>query len=280
MVDSIKHTRRFETPYGIFFSYTGDLITGQLEEFGAHTRNGLSMLLSLIPKGNIIIDVGAHIGTFTVPLAITAGHEAKVIAVEPSPDWIKLLKTNVSVNGLDSRVEIVESIISDEIKDYKQIIDPNNSMASYFKGDSAASDISVTSLDSIWRKQKDGRRVSAIKIDVEGMELSVLRSGQELLNHDRPILYIEIVEKQLQRYDTQIEDIEEMLRFNKYSFFINQGPRNSRNDFFKIVSLQNLRSGGCFFDCLAIPMEKVDSLIPRTQKKKLWRNLKKFLISN
>lgn len=42
-----------------------DLITQQLIAFGAHTRNELAMLLTFIDPDDVVVDVGAHIGTFS-----------------------------------------------------------------------------------------------------------------------------------------------------------------------------------------------------------------------
>lgn len=141
--------RRFETPYGVFFSYQGDMITKQLEDFGAHTRNELAMLLSFVRKGDVIIDVGAHIGTFAVPLARAAGKEGKVIAVEPEASALALLRKNVTVNGLDTRIDIVESLVSDGPKAFRPIIDPSNTAATYFVEDGTGSTVPVFSLDTV-----------------------------------------------------------------------------------------------------------------------------------
>jgi hypothetical protein len=96
-----------------------------------------------------------------------------------------------------------------------------------------------------------------IKIDVEGMELSVLRSGEQLIVAHRPLLYLEVVEAQLARHGVTVADVEQWLSERGYRFFRNVGPRNSTNDDFVIAPLATLAEGGGFFDCLAIPGERV-----------------------
>jgi SAM-dependent methyltransferase len=58
-----------KTIFGPIVSFENDLITAQLETFGAHTRNELAMLLRCVEPGDLILDIGAHVGTYTLQLA-------------------------------------------------------------------------------------------------------------------------------------------------------------------------------------------------------------------
>lgn len=60
-----------------------------------------------IGKGGVIMDVGAHVGTFTI-WAATKNPSARVIAAEPSPETLKYLRSNIEVNRL-SNVTVVEA---------------------------------------------------------------------------------------------------------------------------------------------------------------------------
>ena len=51
-------------------------------------------------KGDIVFDVGSHIGFFTINSAKKCGNEGKVFCFEPNPDTFKRLKKNISANGL------------------------------------------------------------------------------------------------------------------------------------------------------------------------------------
>ncbi|HEY1780175.1 MAG TPA: hypothetical protein VGG79_07030 [Roseiarcus sp.] len=59
--------------------------------FGAHTRNELALLLAFVDAGDVVYDIGAHIGTFAVPLAAAVGASGKLVAVEANaaitPCW-------------------------------------------------------------------------------------------------------------------------------------------------------------------------------------------------
>jgi hypothetical protein len=89
------------------------------------------------------------------------------------------------------------------------------------------------------------------------MELAVLRSGAALIDVHRPLLYVEVFTDQLARYGTTVADLDPFLTARRYVFFRNGGPRNSTSDDFAISYLPRLADGGPFFDCLAVPLERI-----------------------
>jgi hypothetical protein len=104
------------------------------------------------------------------------------------------------------------------------------------------------------------RRIHLIKIDVEGMELSVLRSADVTIAAHRPILYCEISTEQLARQGTAVADVDRFFAARRYALFRNAGPRLAASDDFTIVSMTTLAEGGAFFDVLAVPVEQVAAL--------------------
>jgi FkbM family methyltransferase len=60
-----------------------------------------------IQPGDTVIDVGAHVGLFTLLLAYSVWETGRVIAYEPCPRMVELLRTNVVMSWLSDRVEIV-----------------------------------------------------------------------------------------------------------------------------------------------------------------------------
>lgn len=63
-------------------------------------------------RGHIFIDVGANIGTSTIPALITFGAR-QAIAVEPGELNVQLLRSNIAVNRLDDKVDVVWAALSD-----------------------------------------------------------------------------------------------------------------------------------------------------------------------
>ncbi|WP_413701739.1 hypothetical protein ACLKMH_09390 [Psychromonas sp. KJ10-10] len=67
------------TMYGDFTCWKNDLITDQLKAYSAHTRNELAMLSTIIQEGDNILDIGAHIGTFSIPFSFLINNLEKYI---------------------------------------------------------------------------------------------------------------------------------------------------------------------------------------------------------
>ena len=75
------------TLFGPFARFPDDLINRQLMTFfGAHTRNELALLHAFVDAGDVVYDIGAHIGTFAVPLAAAVGVSGRLVAVEANID--------------------------------------------------------------------------------------------------------------------------------------------------------------------------------------------------
>jgi len=147
------------------------------------------------PKG-IVVDCGAHIGLFTLR-CLRSPHTTFVIAIEPNPLHIRLLRMNLLMNGEYSRVRIIEGAAgysNDEIKLYLNDV-------------SSRSSVVKTAARYVWVKQVKlddvakalTQHIGFIKIDVEGAELEVLRGAVELIKRDKPVLVIESSMKNLRR---------------------------------------------------------------------------------
>jgi len=138
-----------------------------------------------IAKGDVVLDVGACIGDTTVPMAIKAGSNGKVIAVEPDPSNAKYLKLNTSPFG---NVEIIEKGIwkergTIELKLHKGPTGHSIVQASY-GGYIDKTQIQVDTLDNLFSSQ----RIDVAKIDVQGAEIEVLGAADNFLKNTPKII--------------------------------------------------------------------------------------------
>jgi FkbM family methyltransferase len=253
-----KHTEIVETIYGTFTSWEGDLITNQLKQYSAHTRNELAMLKTLINEGDNIIDIGAHVGTFSIPFARFNNGKGKIYSFEADPENYELLKLNIITNSLDKVVFPSHAIVTDSKKSFIMLkpCDDNSGM-NYFLPESGLnntvnSHTPVINIDEWFELNGRGAKIHLIKIDIEGAELAALRCCKKIINKNLPILYVEISKTALDRFHTTTLEIEEVLMSFGYKFFKNAGDRNSDNDIFKIVRLEKIDDGGDFYDLLAV----------------------------
>jgi FkbM family methyltransferase len=143
--------------------------------------------------GGTIVDVGAHVGYFTVSLAREVGTSGQVIAVEPLASNLQLLEANVSLNELDN-VRIFRLALG-EREDHVPLqvaSDPAfSSLHRPYLGSTAKTlSIRMSRLDRIW--SECGRPfVTLVKVDVEGAELGVLEGSEDLLRSCSPLVMLE-----------------------------------------------------------------------------------------
>ena len=172
-----------DTIFGRYHAFAGDLITTQLKRYGAHTRNELAMLRHFIRPGDTILDVGAHIGTFSIPLAFSAGGEGKVYAFEPNVLAFELLVENVKANDLEMRVGCQNLVVSHSNEHYRcSAINVQNTGATAYRRISecevdperAECSQRSVSLDTWYTDHAVQEAIDVLKIDTEGMELDVL----------------------------------------------------------------------------------------------------------
>ncbi|CAO1668270.1 hypothetical protein NYA30BAC_03667 [Halomonas sp. NYA30] len=149
----------------------------------------LEDMLDRFKKGSVIIDIGANIGNHTVFFSkfLNACH---VIAFEPNIDTFNILAENIKINGVDEKVDAFNLGVADSDGKASVIFyDPNNIGMTKI-GMSEEGEINVVKLDNFLKKN-ERKSVGMIKLDVEGMELDVLKGCKKLLNDSAPLLYVE-----------------------------------------------------------------------------------------
>lgn len=160
--------------------------------------------LRLKKKGNII-DVGANIGAFSLLAASYLRKSSsynKVYCFEPyHPIFEKLVK-NIELNKNLKDFLIVEDIALGSIINEKltfkiikknlgaNFLEPTNTQSFEKEEDFIFGD----TLDN-YCKKKNIKNISFLKIDVEGMELDVLKGSENIITKYRPDIFIEINEK-------------------------------------------------------------------------------------
>jgi len=152
------------------------------------------------PRGGIYMDVGSNIGNHAVFFGLFCADH--VVAIEPNPSLHSILRRNVDLNGLGERTTIVPVGISDREGTGTMALrdehDGNIGASHIVAGAATATGEAVTlrRLDDLVAELTPSLPASPItflKIDVEGMEMGVLRSATALLRDHRPQIFIELI---------------------------------------------------------------------------------------
>ena len=167
------------------------------------------MLLKTNFSGLNVLDIGANVGVYTLVFCNQGAKQ--VFAIEPGP-LVDDLKLNIKSNSLEEKVLISNLGISGNALTMYWHQDLNNlGNAHLFKKgmvfdinstlDKKGKSVACETLDNFW-KRNHRPKIDFIKIDVEGMELEVLRSGINLLTEMRPVLLVEAhAENKKQNYE-------------------------------------------------------------------------------
>lgn len=174
----------------------------------------LKDVISRIKKSDVVLDIGANIGNHTIFIS-SFSEVSRVLAFEPHPKTFETLKKNIDLNSLGSKVTCFNVGLSSK---------PGNAVISFYDEKnigmsrlekSKSGEIKLLCVDDVVKKE--GVKVGLMKVDVEGMELSVLKGSQRVLQEDQPILYIEAGNEEdfvkLKEYLSKF-DYQPRLRFN------------------------------------------------------------------
>ena len=154
----------------------------------------LDCMSELAPDRSIILDVGANVGVYSVPLA-AARPDTTVHAFEPNPVVARRLAANVAMNRLANIVLHPEALsdAAGEADFYRLDADATlsslNRHAAVIHGVPDVHRVKVQTIDALFAD--DPQPVGFIKVDVQGAERKVLEGAQRCLRRDRPVLLIE-----------------------------------------------------------------------------------------
>ena len=183
----------------------------------------------LARPGGVVVDGGANIGLFTVLAATCVGRGGTVVACEPAPATMTLLRENVARNGL-AWVEVREVALADAPGRLTlRVFDPGSGLSSFApaQGEAAVEvDVEVTTLDALVGGLLD--RVTLVKLDVEGAELRALRGAPELLSRARPDFIVELEDGHLARQGGSVAEVQALFEDAGYVAFAIAGARLER----------------------------------------------------
>lgn len=143
-------------------------------------------------KKDVVIDAGAHYGFYTILASRLVGNEGNVLAFEPHPHNYKRLLTNLRLNGIKNVKTF--NLALGEINGQTKLHLANSGGHSTTPESSSCSfhgyiPVKVATIDTVMKKL-GVQKVSLIKIDVEGAELSVMKGGSRTIKKSKPKLTI------------------------------------------------------------------------------------------
>ena len=169
-----------------------------------------------------VLDIGANIGFYTVMFAKNL-HGKRVVAVEPTQNALKRLRTNITLNHVGDRVVVHEGVVTDKAEKVTMKVIP---------GKEEYSSIGVMEHPSIVQEEYVSEEVDSItvddlverfnidpgfmKVDVEGGEHLVFSGAKKTLSISRPIILSELSDFLLTRNGGSSMEVVNLLRQYDY----------------------------------------------------------------
>ncbi|HEX4594781.1 MAG TPA: FkbM family methyltransferase [Bryobacteraceae bacterium] len=179
----------------------------------------------VLSEGSVFFDVGAHIGYFSMKAAVQVGKTGRVVSFEPNPEILKQLRDNVAANHFQNViVEPIACTDRDQMLTLYAAPIVNTGASSLAKQNAEISAIDSPRgylvrgrpIDDVVR-ELGLTRVDAIKIDVEGAEVIVLRGAINTLRQFHPKLAVEVIARQLASFQTTPDDLRALLESAGYN---------------------------------------------------------------
>ena len=182
----------------------------------------------LVQRGDVVVDLGAHVGACTKFLSDQVGKTGTVYSVEPFPLNFEILQLNVQKLEL-SNVQLINCAVSQERGKLMMEVPTFSEFGESFydarlipAGSTSSlrqAEVDVETVDSLLSNRP--RPISFIKCDVEGQELQTLRGATRVIKTDLPMLMLEV---SLMSQDTH-KDVRELLAGYGYQEFCFEHPK-------------------------------------------------------
>ena len=218
-----------------------------------------------ISKEDILLDIGANIGTTCVPFSISNG--AEIIAIEASKLNASLLLRNAFANNIKLDVH-VNCAVDKKIFNEKEWInmfhkDGNTGANSIFETwnpsvlDTTKEYVKTNTIDNIIGNV-NLNRIKLIKLDVEGSESIVLRSSELLLELNIPIVF---EYRSDLNTEENLNNNKELIEILEKNFFL-YGIKSEKN----IFTLIDFIKSNSYENAIAIPKKSKDEYLKKIKK--------------
>jgi len=217
---------------------SGVAILGSWNQF--ETR----VLKTILQPGDVIIDVGAFMGSYSLLAGKLTGEKGKVYAFEPNPDYFKKLKKNILLNRFPN-IQAFDLALSNK----KGVVEfyPASSGSSLVKNVAEALigkkikpiKVKAVTLNDFVGKEKI-KRIDFIKIDAEGWDLQVLKGASNILKRkDAPDIMVEVIDEQLKIAGSSSYDLIKYMKSFTYTpyVFTRNGLKSYENSGIQTLNL-------------------------------------------
>lgn len=218
-----------KSPHGFEMSLDlSEAIQRQAYFFGYFEAFIVPVFVDWVKPGSVVLDGGANFGQFSLLSATLVGRDGLVVACEPAPATFEALQRNAKLNGFTQL--LCRNVALSDITGSALLYVPPES-------DSGTASLSRRAVEPYHREVKvvnasvvridellspellGGRRVSMIKLDIQGAELAALRGAKSIVQSHRPVLVLEADETATLAFGYSVGDLCVAVQAMGYALF-------------------------------------------------------------
>ncbi|HEX5707829.1 MAG TPA: FkbM family methyltransferase [Pyrinomonadaceae bacterium] len=175
----------------------------------------------LVRPGQVVADVGANLGYYTVRFSRLVGPQGHVHAFEPSPRYRARLQDHLRRNDCERNVTVSEFALSDR-EGEEHLYGDDVSASIHWVHDARRPSIEETirlkTLDA-YAREADFARLDFVKVDIDGHEPRFVAGAAETLRRFRPAILMEFAQLNLLTAGSDVDQLAAQLGDLGYSLY-------------------------------------------------------------
>lgn len=148
-----------------------------------------TFLARWLKPGMNVIDVGANLGVYSLPMARLVGPDGHVFSYEPASETQRLLKISKKKNRANN-LHVIGAALSDGEREGHLVLGSSSELNT-LDGSGPGESVQITSLDAE-EKTRDWGSIDFLKIDAEGEEERILTGARAFFAHQSPLVMFEV----------------------------------------------------------------------------------------
>lgn len=156
-------------------------------------------------KGDVVIDVGAHVGKYALTAANLVRDEGIVIAIEAHPENFDALLKNISLNGFKNVIPLNVAAFNKDDEQLRLFGSRDNGYSLKAFPNTGGVNVRAKRIDSIV-ENLNIKKVDWVKIDVEGAEVEVLEGMEKIVTRFSPKILIEVHLENMRKIDDLLKN--------------------------------------------------------------------------
>jgi FkbM family methyltransferase len=222
--------------YAMYLDVQDPGISRTLLLFGKREIEHKIMLNKVLQPGMTVLDIGANIGYYAIMEAKLVGTTGRIIAVEPSPNNIQLLKRNLELNNYGN-IKVIQGAISDRAGEREFHLSSSSNLHTFHNHGSAAHQLTgetiVVNTYSVTDVMSGMGKPDLIRMDVEGHEVEVIDGMMDAIQRNELSPMI-LFETHISRYSKEHNMAATLKRLFDLGYYVRYLASNAESGSAKI----------------------------------------------